>query len=154
MSFRIVAVGKLKEKYWQQAADVYLTRLKPYGCQGVIEVPDEPLGGDEAAAKAKEAERLRRATTGEPYRIALSERGELLTSEALAAKLDRLYGAGNGQLVFWIGGAAGLDRGLEAEADWRLALSPMTLPHQLARIVLLEQLYRAERLRAGHPYHK
>ena len=154
MSQTIVAVGKLKERHWLEAAKDYFERLQPYEPTTLIEVADEKLGSDEGLARQREAERIRKATPTQAYRIALTERGEGVTSEALAAKLEHLALHGQSALVFWIGGASGLDPALEAEADWRMGLSRLTLPHQVARVVLLEQLYRAHRIRAGHPYHK
>ncbi|MBC7542941.1 MAG: 23S rRNA (pseudouridine(1915)-N(3))-methyltransferase RlmH [Candidatus Sericytochromatia bacterium] len=154
MSLTIVSVGKLKESHWLTAARDYLERLQPYEPTTIIEVADEKLGSDEALARTREAERIRKATPAQAYRIALTERGEGVTSAALARKLAHLALHGQSALVFWIGGASGLDPALETEADWRMGLSRLTLPHQVARVLLLEQLYRTHRIRAGHPYHK
>jgi 23S rRNA (pseudouridine1915-N3)-methyltransferase len=154
MALIVVAVGRLKEKHWLTACQDYLDRLQPYEPTTVVEVADEKLGNEEATARLREAERIRRATPAGAYRIAMTERGDLVTSVGLADRLAALALHGHSTVVLWIGGASGLDPGLEAEADWRLGLSKLTLPHQMARVLLLEQLYRAHRVRAGHPYHK
>lgn len=154
MALIVVAVGKLKEKPWLAMAADYLERLQPYAPTTVVEVADDKLGADEATARLREAERIRKATPAGAYRIAMTERGEMVTSVQLADRLAALALHGHSSVALWIGGASGLDPALEAEAEWRLGLSRLTLPHQMARVLLLEQLYRAHRLRAGHPYHK
>src|SRR5690242_9741595 len=101
----VIAVGKLKERYWHDAAAEYDKRLRPYGFHGVVEVADERLVVDEAQARRNEADRLRKATPNQAVRIALTERGELVDSPGLAKKLGEIALAGQGQPVFWIGGA-------------------------------------------------
>jgi 23S rRNA (pseudouridine1915-N3)-methyltransferase len=154
MALIIVVVGKLKERHWLTACQDYLDRLQPYEATTVVEVADEKLGQEEATARLREAERIRKATPAGAYRIAMTERGDLVTSVGLADRLAALALHGHSTIALWIGGASGLDPALEAEAEWRLGLSKLTLPHQMARVLLLEQLYRAHRVRAGHPYHK
>lgn len=148
-----MAVGRLKEPFYRQGAEEYLARLQRYRPAKVVEVADAPVkAGREAEALRQEAERLRQAC-GNARIVALTERGESLTTRQLAARLEAQEAAG-GDLAFVIGGANGLEPGLEREAAWKLSLSPLTLPHQLARVVLLEQLYRVESLRRGEPYHR
>lgn len=148
-----MAVGKLKEPFYRQGAAEYLTRLQRYRPAKLVEVPDTTVRqGREADTLRQEADKIR-AACGEARIVALTERGESLSTSQLGARLEALE-AGGGDLAFVIGGANGLDRGLEEGASWRLSLSALTLPHQLARVVLLEQLYRVESLRRGEPYHR
>lgn len=155
MRWTIVALGKLKEPYWQDAVAEYLKRLAPYRPVELVELQDEKLEtGRERAAQAREAERVRSRIKPGAHLVALCERGEQLDSLALSGRLAELDHAGHREVVFVIGGANGLDPALLASADWRLGLSRLTLPHQLARLFLVEQLYRAERIRRGEPYHK
>lgn len=155
MRWTIAAFGKLKEAYWQQAADEYLKRLRPYRTLSLVELPDERLeAGREAQAMQREAERVLALVKPGTYLIALTERGEQPDSEALSARLTALDHTEHREALFVIGGACGLAKDVLARADWRLGLSSLTMPHQLARVVLIEQLYRAERIRKGEPYHK
>ncbi|HEY9723722.1 MAG TPA: 23S rRNA (pseudouridine(1915)-N(3))-methyltransferase RlmH [Oscillatoriaceae cyanobacterium] len=155
MRWTIAAFGKLKESYWQQAAAEYLKRLQPYRAVSVVELPDERVdAGREEQAMQREAERALALVKPETYLVALSERGEQPDSPDLSARLTALDRGEHREVLFLIGGACGLAPGVLARANWRLGLSCMTMPHQLARVVLLEQLYRAERIRKGEPYHK
>jgi 23S rRNA (pseudouridine1915-N3)-methyltransferase len=155
MRWTIFAFGKLKEAYWQQSLAEYLKRLSPYRPIELQELPDERVEvGQEARAIAREGERVLGALKEGSYLIALSERGEQLDSAAFSARLARLDHEGHTEIVFVIGGANGLSNAVLARANWQLGLSRLTLPHQLARVVLVEQLYRAERIRRGEPYHK
>ncbi|MBM3269642.1 MAG: 23S rRNA (pseudouridine(1915)-N(3))-methyltransferase RlmH [Candidatus Sericytochromatia bacterium] len=153
MRWIVVAVGRLKEPFFRQGADEYLARLGRYRQVKLVEVPDAPVRqGREADALRQQADRIRQAAGGAKI-VALSERGEQLATDALAARLEILEGVG-GDLCFAVGGANGLDPALERDAAWLLGLSRLTLPHQLARVVLLEQLYRVETVRRGEPYHR
>lgn len=148
-----MAVGKLKEPFYRQGAEEYLSRLQRYRPAKLVEVPDAPVRpGREADALKQEADKIRQACGGARI-VALTERGESLTTGQLAARLESLEASG-GDLAFVIGGANGLEPGLERSAAWKLSLSSLTLPHQLARVVLLEQLYRVESFRRGEPYHR
>jgi 23S rRNA (pseudouridine1915-N3)-methyltransferase len=149
----VVAVGKLKEPFYRQGAEEYLARLQRYRSVKFVEIPDAPVRpGREGEALRQEAGKIR-TSCGEARVVALTERGESLTTSQLAARLESFEATG-GDLAFVVGGANGLDQQIEQSATWRLALSALTLPHQLARVVLLEQLYRVESLRRGEPYHR
>lgn len=155
MKWTILALGKLKERYLAEGVAEFLKRLAPYRPVTLVEVPDERLDEREpAAARLKEAERLRAAIKPGATIVALCERGEQVDSVGLARKLSALEAEGGRELVFVIGSSSGLDPAFEAQAHWRLGLSRLTLPHQMARLLLVEQLYRAERIRRNEPYHK
>lgn len=143
----------MRDEGLARAAAVHVGRLSGSRGLQVVEVADVPArGGRILDALAREAESLRRVTRG-THRIALSERGPSWDTRALADRLARLRDEGL-RVSFLIGGAEGLDPGLEREAEDRLALSRMTLPHELARVVLLEQLFRVDSLWRGSPYHR
>jgi len=151
--FRVAAVGRVKEPHWRAACDEYLKRLRPYATVEVVEIADRDIGPDEARAVAAEGADLLRAIPDGSYVIALDLGGTQRTSERFAAELAELMVRGRSDVTFVIGGAAGLAPEVRARADESLALSKMTLPHQLARVVLLEQLYRAFRIMRNEPYH-
>ncbi len=153
MRLRIAAVGRLKEAHWRAAADEYLKRLRPYATVEVAEVTDRDISYDAPRAVAAEGTDLLRAIPESSYVVALDLSGTHPTSEELSARLARLMVDGRSDVTFVIGGSAGLAPAVLARADERLALSRMTLPHQLARVVLLEQLYRAFRIMRNEPYH-
>ena len=160
MSTAILCVGKLKEKPYRQMADEYLKRLGRFTRIEEIEVPDlpEPAGTASAAledrVREKEGEALLSRIRPGDRVIALTIPGRQMDSPALAAHLEALQSAGAGRIVFVIGGSLGLGKNLLARADAELSMSPMTFPHQLARVMLLEQIYRAEKICAGERYHK
>lgn len=154
MKIRVVAVGRLKEPHWRDAADEYLRRMKPYATVETTEVADRDLGGDEERAVAAEGADVLRALPDDAHVIALDIGGPLRTSENFAGRLGSLMLEGRSDIAFVVGGAAGHAPAVLARADERLSLSAMTLPHQLARVVLLEQVYRAFRIMRGEPYHR
>ena len=160
MSVTVLCVGKLKEKPLRQMADEYLKRLGRYGKYEESEIPDlpEPAGGTSAAleeqVKAREGEALLARIRPGDRVIALTIEGRQRSSTELARHLEELRTAGESRLVFVIGGSLGLGKNVLARADEELSMSPMTFPHQLARVMLLEQLYRAEKISAGERYHK
>lgn len=155
MRWTILAFGKLKEPYWQQAVAEYMKRLGPYRPVELVELPDERVEeGREAMAMEREADRVLGSLKPGALLVALWERGEQLDSVALSRRLEALDHEGHREVVFVIGGANGLAQRVLERADWKLGLSRLTLPHQLARLFLVEQLYRAERIRRGEPYHK
>lgn len=155
MRWTILAFGKLKEPCWQQAQAEYLKRLGPYRPVELRELPDERVEpGQESRAMALEGDRVLAAVKPGAYLVALWESGEQLDSPALSRRLAALDHEGHAEAIFVIGGANGLAPGVLQRADWKLGLSRLTLPHQLARVLLVEQLYRAERIRRGEPYHK
>jgi 23S rRNA (pseudouridine1915-N3)-methyltransferase len=153
MRVRIAAVGKLKEPYWRSACAEYVKRLGRYATVDVIEVPDRDLAiGVERAVAAEGADLLRAIPQGS-YVLALEIGGAQDSSEQFAGHLESLMVGGRGDLTFVVGGSAGLAPEVLARADERLSLSRMTLPHQLCRVVLLEQVYRAFRIMRNEPYH-
>ncbi len=137
---RILAVGKVRKSWVQEGVSLYLKRLPGLV---VTELRDSTM--------AKEAEAIAAALRPDERLVLLTEEGTTYTSVAFA---QQLRDSGSQRLAFVIGGAEGLDPALKARASWRLSLSPMTFPHELARLLLLEQLYRASSILQGGPYHK
>ena len=159
MSTTILCVGKMKEKAYRQMADEYLKRLSRYGKYEETEIPDlpEPAGAGEALEeqlKAKEGEAILAKIRPGDRVIAMTIGGKRRSSEELAKHLEEMKVGGVGRTVFVIGGSLGLGKNVLERADEELSMSPMTFPHQLARVMLLEQLYRAEKINAGERYHK
>ena len=159
MKITILAVGKLKENFYREAASEYLKRLSRYCRISVLEVADEktPDGCPQAVAdqiRAREAQRLLAHMPEDSYCIALDIRGEKSDSVAFSQKIAQLGLSGKSDVVFVIGGSLGLDKSLTKRADLRLSFSKLTFPHQLMRVILLEQLYRAFRILHHEPYHK
>lgn len=159
MKISIITVGKLKEKYLKQGIDEYLKRLSAYAKVEIIEVADEkaPEHLSEAEmeeVKWKEGERILSHLSEDTYIITLEISGRMLNSEQLAAKIDELSTYGKSKLAFIIGGSLGLSKEVQKQSDLALSFSKMTFPHQLMRLILLEQIYRAYRINRGEPYHK
>ena len=160
MSAVVLCVGKMKEKPYRQMADEYLKRLGRYGKYEEIEIPDlpEPASGSSEALeeqlKAKEGEAILAKIRPGDRVIALTIGGKRRSSEDLAKHISEMKTGGISRFVFVIGGSLGLGKNVLARADEELSMSPMTFPHQLARVMLLEQLYRAEKISAGERYHK
>ncbi|MDP4096418.1 23S rRNA (pseudouridine(1915)-N(3))-methyltransferase RlmH [Paenibacillus sp. P96] len=159
MFIQIIGVGKLKEKYLVQGIAEYAKRLGPYVKFETLEVPDEkaPENMSEAEVrqvKEREGERLLALIKNEAHVIALAIDGKLWSSEELAAELDKLATYGTSHVVFVIGGSNGLSDAVLRRAQQRLSFGRMTLPHQLMRLVLVEQIYRAVKINRGEPYHK
>ena len=159
MKINIIAVGHLKEKYLKEAIAEYSKRLTRYCDLEIIEVDDEQAPENLSHAqglqvKKREAEKMLKKFKQGSTLIALDLKGEQPTSEGFAAKLDSFMVSGASNLTFIIGGSLGIDDELIGMADYRLCMSKMTFPHQLARLILLEQLYRGFKILAGEPYHK
>lgn len=152
MRFEVCAVGEVKSSPMAEAADDYRERIERYVPIDVVDVPQG--SGDEASRIQKEASNLRQAASEGGARVALDEGGRLITSETLAGWIEDQMVGGVRYVSFCIGGAYGLEDDFRQECSWTLSLSPMTLPHELARVVLLEQLYRAMTIIRGEPYHK
>lgn len=152
----IVAVGRLKERYWREAAEEYRKRLTPYTKVQIAEVADRDVSRDESAAVSAEGADVLRAlqVAGSSHVVALDVSGRQISSEGLAEWLSEHDLNGRSSIAFFIGGAGGLAPDVLARADERMSLGPMTLPHQMARVLLLEQLYRAFRIMRGEPYHR
>ena len=159
MKISIVSVGKLKEKYLKQGIQEYLKRLGAYAKVDVIEVADEkaPENMSEAEmleVKRKEGERILSQIAPDTYVITLEINGKMLSSEQLAAKMDELATYGKSKIVFVIGGSLGISDDVQKRSDLALSFSKMTFPHQLMRLILLEQVYRGFRINRGEAYHK
>ncbi|MBO2944517.1 23S rRNA (pseudouridine(1915)-N(3))-methyltransferase RlmH [Paenibacillus sp. F411] len=159
MLIQIIGVGKLKEKYLVQGIQEYAKRLTPYVKFEVLEVPDEKAPdslseAEVAQVKGREGERILALIRESAHVIALDIGGKLWSSEELAAELDQLGTYGTSHVVFVIGGSHGLADGVLRRAQRRLSFGRMTLPHQLMRLVLAEQVYRAVKINRGEPYHK
>lgn len=159
MKITCVTVGKIKEKYFTDAIREYSKRLSRYCKLEIVELTDEktPDGAsetEEAAIKEREGERILKAIKEDAYVIALAIEGKMLDSEALSAKIEQLGISGTSHIIFVIGGSLGLSPAVMRRADFALSFSPMTFPHQLMRVVLLEQIYRSFRIIKHEPYHK
>ena len=155
----LLCVGKLKEKFYMDAAAEYAKRISRFCRLELTELPEERLPEDPSpaqveAALLKEAAAIRARLPSGAALIALCVEGELRSSEALARQLDAWASQGVGQLVFLIGGSFGLHPSIKGSAKLRLSMSPMTFPHHLARVMVLEQIYRAYQINAGTRYHK
>jgi 23S rRNA (pseudouridine1915-N3)-methyltransferase len=159
VNISIVTVGKLKEKYLKQGIDEYLKRLTSYAKVEVIEVADEkaPEVLSEAEmlqVKQKEGERILAKISQDTYVIALAINGKMQSSVELADTLDKLATYGKSKIAFIIGGSLGLSEEVVKRSNEQLSFSKMTFPHQLMKLILVEQIYRAYRINRGEPYHK
>ncbi|OBR66635.1 23S rRNA (pseudouridine(1915)-N(3))-methyltransferase RlmH [Paenibacillus oryzae] len=159
MHIQIAAVGKLKEKYLVQGIAEYAKRLGPYVKLTLTEVPDEKAPetmspAEEAQVREREGERLLAQLKPDAHVVALAIGGELWSSEDLAGQLDKLATYGRSHVAFVIGGSTGLSPAVLQRAQQKLSFGRMTLPHQLMRLVLVEQIYRAVKINRGEPYHK
>ena len=159
MNITLVTVGKIKEKYFREAIAEYQKRLSRYCKLELIEVADEKTPDKapetvENLIKHKEAERILKNVKEDAYCIALAINGKKYDSVSLSKHLDGLALSGKNSIVFVIGGSLGLHEEVLKRADETLSFSDMTFPHQLMRVILLEQLYRCFRIRNHEPYHK
>ena len=154
----VLCVGKLKEKFYADAAAEYIKRLSRYCKIEVVELPETRLPEDPSPAEiqkalAAEANAIRQKLEGGAV-VAMCIEGQTCSSEALSKKLAAFALEGKSKVTFLIGGSFGLDETLKKQADWRLSMSPMTFPHHLARVMLLEQIYRSCQIAEGTRYHK
>ncbi|KOP79816.1 50S rRNA methyltransferase [Lysinibacillus sp. FJAT-14745] len=159
MNITIVSVGKLKEKYLKMGIDEYVKRLGGYAKMDLIEVPDEKAPEQLSEAemeivKKKEGERILSKIGSDTYVIALAINGKMKTSEQMATDLESLMTYGKSKIAFVIGGSLGLHDDVLKRADEQQSFGKMTLPHQLMKLVLVEQVYRSFRIMKGEPYHK
>lgn len=159
MQYTILCVGKIKERFFADAITEYRKRLSRYGKTEIIEVPDEKTPDHasesmELQIKQKEAERLLKYMRDNMYIIALDLQGKEYDSLAFADQLVGIMLRGGSHITFVIGGSLGLHPSVLQRADERICFSKMTFPHQLMRVILLEQIYRANRIQKGQPYHK
>ncbi len=159
MNITLITVGRIKEKYYRDAVEEYAKRLSRYCRLDIIEVADEktPDGASETIEtqiKQKEAERIFKRIHEDMYCIALAIEGEKLDSVNFAKHIEKLGVSGKSSIAFVIGGSLGLHDSILKRADEKLSFSDMTFPHQLMRVILLEQIYRAYRIINNEPYHK
>ncbi|MCP1146593.1 23S rRNA (pseudouridine(1915)-N(3))-methyltransferase RlmH [Lysinibacillus endophyticus] len=159
MNITIISVGKLKEKYLKMGIDEYVKRLGAYAKIELVEVPDEkaPENLSESEmeiVKRKEGERILSKISDGTHVIALAIDGKMKSSEEMASDLESLMTYGTSKIAFVIGGSLGLHNDVLKRADEKLSFGKMTLPHQLMKLVLVEQIYRSFRIMKGEPYHK
>lgn len=159
MKISVVSVGKIKEKFFVDAIGEYSKRLSKYCKLDLIEVADEKApenlsAKEEVQIKDKEGERILAKVPDSAYVICLAIEGKQLTSEGLSEKMAELALGGDSHIVFIIGGSLGTSQNVLKRADFKLSFSPMTFPHQLMKVILLEQVYRGFRIMKGEPYHK
>ena len=159
MKITVITVGKIKEKYLKDAIAEYTKRLNKYCKLEIVEVADEKTPDNasevvENAIRSKEAERILKYVKDEAYVITLEINGKQLTSEELADKIEKLGVQGTSHIIFIIGGSIGLGEEVLQKSNYTLSFSKMTFPHQLMRVILLEQIYRSYRIISGEPYHK
>lgn len=155
----VLCVGKLKEKFYIDAAAEYVKRLGRHCKIEIVELPESRLPESPSPAEIRKALETEAAAIREKLPkgsavIAMCIEGKTCSSEVLARRLSDFAVQGKTQLTFLIGGSVGLDESLKAQADWKLSMSPMTFPHHMARIMLLEQIYRAYQIQQGTKYHK
>ena len=159
MNITLITVGKIKEKYYRDAIAEYSKRLSRYCKLEIVETADEKTPDNASQLqsqqiKQKEAERILKYIREDAYCIALAIDGKKFNSEDFAAHIEKLGVAGKSSLVFVIGGSLGLHESVLQRADEKISFSDMTFPHQLMRVILLEQIYRSYRIMHGEPYHK
>lgn len=159
MKITLITVGKIKEKYLKDAIAEYSKRLSRYCKLEIIEVADEKTPDQasetvEEGIRTKEGERILKHIKDDMYVVTLEISGKMLSSEELAVKINSLGLAGKSSIAFVIGGSIGLGKEVLSRSDYALSFSKMTFPHQLMRVILLEQVYRSYRIISGSPYHK
>lgn len=159
MKLTLLTVGKIKEPYLRDAVSEYSKRLSKYCRLEIVEVADERTPEKagpalEEGIRQKEGQRLLRHIRDDMFVITLEIQGNMLTSEQLAEKINRLGLGGTSSIAFVIGGSIGLSKEVSQRADYRLSFSKMTFPHQLMRVILLEQIYRSFKIQRGETYHK
>ncbi len=159
MKITLITVGKIKEKYLKDAIAEYSKRLSRYCKLEIVEVADEKTPDNasdtvEDAIRDKEGERIQKYIKEDAYVITLEIGGKMLTSEELSEKIEKLGVQGTSHIIFIIGGSIGLGKEVLKRSDYALSFSKMTFPHQLMRVILLEQIYRSYRIMNHEPYHK
>ena len=159
MKITLITVGKIKEKYLKDAIAEYSKRLSRYCKLEIVEVADEKTPDNasdtvEDAIRGKEGERILKYVKEDAYVITLEIAGKMLTSEEMAEKIEKLGVQGTSHIIFIIGGSIGLGTEILKRSDYALSFSKMTFPHQLMRVILLEQIYRSYRIINHEPYHK
>jgi len=152
----LVSVGKLSEPFIQEGCEFFAERIRRYAALNLIVVPEEkiPSRGKREYIREQEGRRIRAKIRPEVFTVLVDERGNSLSSEAFARSLETWSSSGLKEVAFILGGPYGLDDSLKEKADFRLSLASMTLTHGLAKMLLLEQIYRAFTILRGEPYHK
>ena len=159
MKISIIGIGKLKEQYWVKAVEEYSKRLRNYVKLDIIELADEKAPeklceAEENIIKKNEGERILKNIKDGSYVVALAIEGKRLSSTEFSSFMGDLMVKGNGHIVFVIGGSLGLSDEVLVRSDFKLSFSDMTFPHQMMRVILLEQIYRGFRIMKNEPYHK
>ena len=159
MKYTILCVGKIKEKYWNDAISEYTKRLSRYGTTSIVQVddektPDRPTDREREQILTIEASRLCKHLDEHGYLITLEINGEKFTSEGLSQKIEQIKSGGYSHIQFVIGGSLGLSNVITQKADLHMSFSDLTFPHQMMRVILLEQIYRSCRIANNEPYHK
>jgi len=159
MKITLVTVGKIKEKFYRDAIDEYVKRLGKYCDLRIIEVADEKTKekasfAEDELVKTKEGERILKSISDDCFVITLEIQGKKLSSEDFSKKINDITLGGKSHICFIIGGSLGLSKNVSLRADFKLSFSDMTFPHQLMRVIFLEQLYRSFRINNNEPYHK
>ena len=159
MNIKIICIGKLKEKYWTEAVAEYVKRISRFARIEIIElketrISDRPSEAEEESVKKSEGTEILKKIKKDDYCITLEIKGKELSSEQFAKQLDRLALDGKSNISFVIGGSLGLSQEVSARADFKLSFSPMTFPHQMMRVILLEQIYRCFKINNNETYHK
>lgn len=159
MNIKVICIGKLKEKYWVDAIAEYSKRLTPYCSLEIVELKESRLRqnagpAEEEEVKVIEGQEILEKISPSDYVITLEIKGKRLTSEQLAEKISDLALSAKPDIDFIIGGSLGLSEEVSRRADYKLSFSDMTFPHQMMRVILLEQIYRSFKIQRGEPYHK
>ena len=157
MNISIICVGKLKEKYWVMAVEEYTKRISRFAKINIIQIQDEKLSGNDSMdkiAKEKEGEKILAKIPKNTYVIAMDIKQKQFSSTEFAKKIENLSITGKSNLTFIIGGSLGLTQSVLNTADIKMSFSPITFPHQLFRIMLLEQIYRSFKIINNETYHK
>jgi len=159
MNITVIAIGKLKERYWREAIDEYSKRLSKYCSLQIIELKESllranPSPADEEAVKRAEGEEILAKIKKGDYVITLEIKGKPLSSTGLADRMNQLALEGKSDIVFIIGGSLGLSAEVSKRANFKLSFSAMTFPHQMMRVILLEQIYRSFKINRNEAYHK
>ncbi len=156
MNIKIIALGKIKEKFLKDGIEEFLKRLRPYTGVEIIELSPVEIKDENLISKAldDEAEKILSYIKQQSFVITLEIQGKMLSSEEFAAKINELSNQGIGELIFVIGSSCGLSPKVSARANFKLSMSKMTFLHQFARLLLVEQIYRAFKILKGETYHK
>ena len=159
MKIQIICIGKLKEKYWTEAVAEYSKRLQRFCTLEIVEMkearrPDKASAADEENVKLEEGRSILKQISDSTYVITLEVLGKAFSSEELAGKIEDLAGMGRSDIAFVIGGSLGLSAEVSRRADFKLSFSRMTFPHQMMRVILLEQIYRSFKINRNETYHK